>query len=60
MFFRDVRQFSEGVAEAWAWAGAQGSFDMVRVFSGVIEDLTDRTKQCSTDDKSFAHLVELV
>ena len=34
---------------AEAWAGVQGSFDMVRVFSGVIEDLTDRTKQCSTD-----------
>ena len=45
---------------AEAWAGVQGSFDMVHVFSSVIEDLIDRTKQCSTDNESSAHLVGLV
>ena len=42
------------------WTGAQVSFDMVRVFIGVIKDVTDRTKQCSINDESSAHLVELV
>ena len=30
--------------------GSQDSFDMVGVFSGVVEDLIDRKKQSSTDD----------
>ena len=40
--------------------GSQGSFDMVCVFSGVIEDLTDRTKQSSTYDEPSDRLVRFV
>ena len=43
-----------------SWAGSQGSFDMVCVFSGVIEDLTDRTKQSSTYDEPSDRLVRFV
>ena len=45
---------------AEAWAGSQESFDMIRVFSGVLEDLIDQTKQCSTDDEFSTHLVRFV
>ena len=43
-----------------AWADSQSSFDIVGVFSGVIEDLIDRTKQSSTDNEPSAQLVRFV
>ena len=42
------------------WTGTQRSFDMIGVFSGVIEDLTDRSKQGSSDNEPSAHLVRFV
>ena len=53
-----ISKFSEGLAETWT--SSQRSFDMVGVFSGVIENLTNRVKQRSTDNEASAHLVRLV
>ena len=53
-----MSQVSKGVAEACT--GLQSSFDMVGMFSGVIEDLIDRAKQNSTDNEPSAHLVRFV
>ena len=48
----------EGLSQAWA--DSQGPFNMVWVFSGAIEDLTDRTKKSSSDDETSAQLVSFV
>ena len=56
--FRYISKFSEGVAETWT--SSQSLLDIVCVFSGVIEDLTNRAKQSSTDNESSTHLVRFV
>ena len=56
--FRYISKFSEGLVETWT--GPQHSFDMVGVFSGVVEDLTNRAKQSSTDNKLSTYLVRFV
>ena len=48
VFVRYVCQFCEGVVEEWA--GSQCPFDVVCVFSGVVENLTDLTEKNSTYD----------
>ena len=56
--FRYISEFSEWLLEMWT--SSQSSFDMVGVFSGVIEDLTHRAKQSTTDNEASTHLVRLV
>ena len=58
VFVRYVYQFCEGVAEAWA--GSQCPFDVVCVFSGVVENLTDLTEKSSTYDEPSTHLFRFV